>query len=572
MKPPVLFGIVFAVAIVAGWVTVPGLLKTTSERAADDAGRLVELARRQTAAYSTQLPRLEMVLGDELAALDANVRQDLEQSRRANQAVLDTAVQTAQQASRGDAPVNKYIAGVANMLRAQMQFAEAQRLRTLADGELNETLDLATDFTFLKGRADYYALAVTEPAIRNLERGDTFVDGRPEQQPSGSRQWVRERLEAARERLAALTSAAEAREAELEGLADEVAAARDARLSLESRGYTLGDDASFEAYRRELSAAFDRLRAVEQREHDLRWGSGGDPNDPASLSLSDLQHAAAITADLVERYESSLALLDKRVASLQTTGSTRQDRAAELQTRVDASLAAAEAQLPALTAAVEAALNAEQTALQAAAAARSAFAQAAQAAQREQQAAGQVQRSLDPERTDPRLARDATDAMPQRMAATSEAAAAMLQARLHLQRLRGETRRLQGLRQLALLAGGATIDVQAIEERIDTARTEGRNAAEHAVSTLESAARNANQATRWIPESMLGVATFLLAQFDDVERESLELQAASRLTEVIDPIERFPFASAQARFRDFLVRRTGFERPAAGAEPDEAAP
>ncbi|MBN2446178.1 MAG: hypothetical protein JXO22_05615, partial [Phycisphaerae bacterium] len=410
-------------------------------------------------------------------------------------------------------------------------------------------------------QADYYEFLEIEPILDDLRSGADDADG--------SRAWAQAGADAAHDEVQRLQGEVAALEAELAKIQEQLRVARDERLTLESESFTAGDDAAFARFRDKYLAVFDRMRDLEQTEQRLMYGSMSGEGDEAEvvLGLDALQRELALQQELAERYDAAVAALDRRIEHMQVASDEAHRGVVDYSERLKAHQAELEAMLPEMGKLAQQAFDAEIEALSSAAAARQAFSQANEAIRKWKADARQIE---DPEGTNARLTMIKGDRYSEQLGASAEAAARMLEGRIHWHRFDGLARQIDAFKRLTDLVGTGTFEETKLREAMQTARDEGTKTLDQAVTLYQGLAGGPAE-TSWVHKSSLAATYYLLSKFNEDQRETLELQAAETLDTAVTPGEKSPYVADQVRFRDYLIKKTGYAAPTRNETTDEPA-
>jgi hypothetical protein len=579
-------GVVLTVIVVLLWVVVPQV-RSGAQRSGEKALEQAELARRTAAHFSQVLPQVEArfaavreqagdlsglaealqepgpdgksrSVGEAQGALGAfdktlsENRELLAQAVSAARAAASEAVGATGQPAMASVEM---IAGMTQMLTAETKLVEAQRVRDEIDVLLAEAQRVGLQRRLTQIQADYFGELEIDPIVAELRTGEH------------GREWAAAGAAEAQRAADQLAQAVAAKEATLAGVQQRLQAARTELLALEERGYTVGDDAAFSAFRSAHAEIIERLRVAEREEQALIHGAPVAGADVASLTadqveigLEQLRRELALQQSLAARYTAAVVSFDKRIADIQGTADEAQRGVVDYSDRIARRQEELEAMLPQLAERANTAANLEVEALQAAAAARSAFAKAGTAMNQWRSAARETREKYDPQQTNERLRQIINDRFGEQYTRGAEAAARVLEGRVHWQRIDGMTRYADAMRRVSELHGQATFDDSTIREAVLASRDEGIKTLQQARDMLDGLAR-AGGATAWVSQSALATTLYLLARVDEPNRVELEYAAAAAAVAAVGAGERSPYLADQVVFRDYLVRRTGYTPP-----------
>ncbi len=598
MKPPLIIGAVLGLLVVLVWVFVP-TLQSESARAADAAGASAELARRQMSRYSPTLPVTEPhVALDELKDADLSALESASSHLRTAQARIkaqaegeelepnyvadgvpagemrkgiagfEALLRTNRQllvdatAAAGDAARTPerppqatvdMILGMAHLLEGEAALNEALHLRSRLSDAYGEIRRLGAQHRLVRIKADYFEELEIEPILDDLREGEH------------GREWISAQAEQAHADAEQLAQDVAQREEDLAAVQEELRAARDERLRLEEEGFRAGDDAAFARFREQCRAIFGRLDQLQTREQNLLFGRLSEDDDEPVLGLDELRRKHALHVALAERYDTAITALDDQIEFMQTASAEARAGVVDYTDRLNELMEQMQAVHPVLKELANAANNKEEEALRAAHAARDAFVKADSAIRDWKSAARETRTTYDPQNKNERLDRIVGDRSIDQYAKMAEAAARMLEGRIHAQRLDGFTRHRETLVQVSELVGAGTFDDTVILEGMDTARTEGETAVNRAIEIYD--AWDVRSETKWIAESSKAAAYYLLSKLLEQDRDQLQWEAARIIYAAVDGREQSPYVADQVIFRNYLVKKTGYTPE---AEVDEA--
>lgn len=597
MKPSVLIGIALGIVIIAAGVMAP-YLQSAEQKSARKARVQAELAQRQLKRVSMNLPRLaeladpqamkdadlESVIADaqeelerisrefsramttarqkaedaglpgpEAAGISASaggVRQALSayaDAVRDNETLLNDAIADAQAAMGLNAQALgvAQVKGMGEYVRAAQAFLDSERLRMRQDELQSEVLRLAAEWKLDRGHADHFRGLDVAPILSKL-RADLDELG--------------ELREAASDRVGELQDQVAARTEKLAGVEARMSAARDELLALENRGFTAGDDASFNDYRREYLRLTDRLQALQAEEQELRYGGrtgaelvGVDPTvaelqggEPV-VGLETLQRRLETAEDISTRLNNAHVSLEEHIEYVVRTGQQAVEESDRYQARLTTLQDEQESSVKALLEVAAEATKKEEEAIRAARAASTAFGQAHSAAQQYVSAARQVQNERDTNRENPRLNAIVGDPYLEQFGHAAKAAADVLLGRIYAQRVASNESLLEDMRLFAEMKPDVVFDEEPFLTARDTARESGLNVLEQARQTYERLARSP-QNTAWVPNAALAAAQHLSARLDEAQAGAFVSQAYENVRKAVEDREKNPYLREYVRF------------------------
>ena len=612
MKPPILIGITLAVVILAAAFVSPALRaasKKTAEKAQDQAA----LAERQLARYSLTMPRLDALantgemkkneaeLQEAVTAATAEpndilpragreyadlVRQAQQHAQNAglpapnlpplgtdaagvqralgeyqtmlqvNDALLKAALKTAQDAVNLDSAALgvPQALGMAQYVQAAGQLSEAEALRLQQANAQARLLDTASQWKIARGYLDHYRGLEVTAAVAQLQ---TDLED------------VRKLREEAAATLKSVTAQVEEQGQRLGQAERELVSANESLKALEDRGFSAGDDTSFNAYRQEFLAQSERVRTLQQQVQELRHGTrqGMEPADVELAStevqsgevvagLEELQRRLADAQERSKRFERATVGLNEYLTYVNGLGKSAEGETTRYQERLTELGAAQQALLAEVQTLATSAAEKEGQALQAANAAVRAFRQAQTAADAWLRAATELQRNHDPNRKNDRLRLVLADPYLAQVPRSAEAAAGILAARIYAQTRDCMEALLRDMRVLAAM--NPDLDLQAIDAA--KLQTEGEQAQAEGLDTLGKAIalytqvseKLANQPTKWVPLAGLAAAQSLMARLDPAQAAVHTSKALEFIQQALEKREQSPYLGPYVVFRDYL--------------------
>lgn len=545
MRPPLLIGVVIAAVILVAGILAPALRSAEAKKAERAVAQAI-LAQRRLARVDSVLPQVAALAEKDPARYEGPAEQSLRaflEAVKGNADLLQSAIAGARKAVETDANAIgvAHVLGAAQYVRAAGLLGEAEARRAQQAARQAELLKVAAEWKLGHSQADYYRGLDLAPITARLQ---------------GELSELAARRSEARERVQRLAEQVQAQERALAEAEAELRAARDALLGVEQESFTAGDDADFERFRAAYQAAARRVRELEQRAHELRYGGRrgaelvGDDLTTAEVrggetivGVEELKRQLAAAEDVSRRQENNHISLEDRIRYVTELGQT----AAEEIARARESLAAVEARQRAiieeLKATARAASETEDQALSAAGAAATAFAQAQRALDAWVRAADELRRERDPERRNPRLRAIAEAANLKQLGASGEAAARVLAARVHALRAEANRQLIAAMNLYVELGSDPTFefDPAPFQTLLETARGAGLDTLEKARAIYERLSKEPKP-TSWVPLAALAAAHHLTARLDPAQAAPHVAQAAALIQQALDKRAHFPYA------------------------------
>jgi hypothetical protein len=592
---------------------MPSIARSTA-----DARRQASLARRQLARVSVTLPELEEVAEPaalrqaDLGAAAERAKEDLSRAaqgsaQRAQHArrflgeqglpvpdlpAMGTGSAGVQQALSGyqtllsdnDALVNRaltdaqaavssdrgavgtaQVLGMSQYLRAASAASRAERLRSLQAAKLEEALRLAAEWKRARAMVDQYRGLDVAEIVSDLEADEA-------------------RLVAERDQLAAVLEVLEgnvtARRTALAELERRMADVQAQRNALENEGFEAGDDAAFDVYRTRYLSLSEELRFLQAQEQELRDGGrsgaelvGTDPTEAILeggtpvVGLGELEWSLSLARHRLERLEAAIASIRTHAAQLATSEEQADGEVQRYVARQDELGEQIGALREAALALHQEAMGAERQAMRDAQSAATSFAQAKSATDAWARDAREIQQERDPQRKNLRLTAIINDPYLSQVAESAEAAARMLVARLQAQRADRTEKLAADLELLAQMLAEAPADVGELRALVETARTEGVQAAEQARAIYERLAGDSRaSASAWVPQGAMAAAQHLAARLTPQQAPTLLSQAIEAIQSAVAQREQHPYLRGFVLFRDHLQ---GASTAPEGGQPEE---
>jgi hypothetical protein len=617
VKPSILVGVGLGVVFLAAGLVAP-LLRSGADKAAEQAQDKAGLARRELARYNQMLPQVqplanaaELKTRDESLAAAATAAekslkdlageyakrtrgaQDLarqgglpaptfpaaatdaggarraldgfDAAVKANENLLKAALKDAQDAAGLD---NNAI-GVAHSV-GMAEYVRAVGLLGLATGTGQQLLeaqahlvDLASQIKRTGGLATHSRTLDAGDRIRQL-RGDLDEIGRLHQEAEAGLKTLTGQVDEQSRQLATTDAALQKATAE--------------RLALEQQGFTVGDEASFRAYRTRYLALTDELRTLQERQQTLRHGAregaefSGEDLEIARLDggrpvvgLETLQARLAAAQERVRRLELARVTLEDQIKHTTAQNQEAQREAARYEQQLVELRTAARTAAESVQALAGEALEKEEQALAAAKKAVQAFGQAQRSLETWLRGVRELQNTKDVARRNERLRLILQDPYLEQLGRSAEAAAQVLAGRVYARRVERIDALVRDV-ELAMHHGAdCQFDMPAAETQFAAAQTDGVAIVEKAAETYQRMGERAGPTT-WIPQGALAATHHLLAQIDDTQRDVRFDQAREVLAKALEKNEKSPYAQPLIRFRDALAAKA----PAPPtAEPEE---
>lgn len=611
MKPPYLIGLVIALLIMAAIICAP-LLRSSDQKAAEDALQNAAVARQQLARQSLQLARLaesadiaalrtpdaaETAVADEAfrTQLDAIEQQFGNRLRRAqreasedgleptsidsisaspadvqraiqgfasgielNRKLLNDAISSARAAvqASGDTIGVAQVLGIAQYTLAVDELAEAASLRTKQHRQQASLLVTVAEIARIQGAVRQYDDIDLQPAIDALQnRVDAIQTERKELQNELDQERVHVDDLAAR----------------LEDARAQLNAAEEQYNEVRDRGFNANEPGAFEAYRNAFRQAVQKLRDAELRVHTLRDGTiagatfadndvvaGRLRGGELEPGLTEAQHRVDTLEEIIERLDTSEQSLTERIAALRTLESDTAGDASTFQDRLS-TLNARRAELwTALQSTHTAAIEQEEQALRSIKSATTAFSKAQRAAETLVREAREVQRERDPERKNARLQAILQSPYLTQFGSSAQATAHMLEARILAQRSTATAAFLGDIETLQQLlpATELDIDLAKLRETAETARTAGLDALDRAQKLYGDLA-NGPANTAWVPQAGLATSYALATHLDPTQAAAHSDAALTNMQQVVENRQQFPYVRPLLPFYQHLQRLAG---------------
>ena len=613
-----------AIAILAVGFLVPALLPHSTSSATVQALQEAELARRQVHSYDASLPlaaarahvaelkeadfdRLVERSQDEFDGLtsefskqvsqatstdrrnnmpDTGLRapamtpsgvrssvSGLEESLSKNQTLLAEAAKNARSATQTDRDALGVgqVAGTVKLVEAGRLLAEARELRARLTTEQSRLLVLAAAGAEARGEKDRHAgLDVVE--IQGVLDGDL--------------EEIEVALADAQAEVDRLSGEVTEREQTLSAVRSQLEEVRDRRLSLEETGFTVGDDASFEAYRAEYLRLSETLRRLEQREQLLAFGGvegghvvGEDLVDgeieggTTVAGLNELKRNLSLAEDKLTRYTRARKALEDQKTLVTTMGDEARIWESQYADRLDALAAQVEQIRGTMGELAQQASEKEEAALRAARDAATAFGSAKAAASRWTGDAGALQREKDPQRLNERLKRIAGDNLAGEAADSGEAQAKMLVGRILTERALGLGEYVDTLARANELMPSTEFDTATLQENFTQARDEAVSILNEAREGYERLAQKQAD-TSWVHQASLATVYHLLWLIDEFNAAQHRSNLLDQLGRVIENRQQSPHLQQQVALHHLLtggVEAPRPEQPSSDQADEEAA-
>ncbi len=595
MKPLVI-GVVLAIAILALGFLVPAILPATVSSTTVQALQEAELARRQLHAYDASLPLAAAranvaelkeadfgrlversqeefdTLGSEFSQLvnriksadrqnrmpESSVRalvpspsnvqarvSELERFVRDNEQLLTGAARSSRSATQTDRDALGVgqVAGMVKLAEAGRLLAEARELRARLTAEQARLLAVATAGAEARSERDRHAgLNVAE--IRGVLDGhlDTITAALAESQAEVDR----------------LSAEVAEREQTLAGLRGQLEETRTRRLTLEEMGFTVGDDASFEAYRAEYLRLSKTLRELEEREQLLAFGGieggrvAGDDllkgtieGGVTVVGLNELKRNLALVEDKLTRYTRARQALEDQKSLVTTMGGEALTWEGQYADRLETLAAEVQQIRASMDELARQAFEKETAALAAAGDAATAFESAKSAADRWTGEATSLQREKDLQRRNERLKLIAGDNFAAEAAASADAQAKTLVGRIYTERALGLADYLDTLARASELMPGSEVDtVKKLQEQFTEARDEAVSILNEAREAYERLAQK-QSSTSWVHQASLATVYHLLWLIDEFNAAQHRSNLLDQLGKVVEDRQQSPHLQQQ---------------------------
>jgi hypothetical protein len=503
-----------------------------------------------------------------LAVGPAGVRSSVssfEKLLRENQRVLAEAVKNSRAASQTDRDALGVgeVAGAVKLVEAGRLLDEARQLRAELTAVQARAFAAASRWAAVRAERDYSAgLDVT--AIRSGLDTDS--------------QEIEVALTEARQESDRLANAVAQRQQELANVRAQLEEARRERLSLEQTGFTVGDDASFEAYRGRYLELSERLRMLQQQEQKLAFGGieglgaaddlpEGELEGDEVYGLDELQRRLAIAEDRLARYTGARKALKAQAGMVDTVGEQAQVRVGEYAARLETLAASVNELRDSMAQLAQQASEKEAAALGAAREAATAFGQAKSAVDRWTREANALQREKDAQRINERLKLITGDSFAAGFASNAEAQAKMLVGRIHTERALGLAAELDTLSRIKELVPGWEFEAGPLQDAFNTARDEAVSILNEAREVYQRLTQK-ETSTSWVHQASLATVYHLLWQIDEFNTEQHRSKLIDELGRVLAGRQQSPHLQEQVKLYASL---TGGELPT-GTEPEAEEP
>ncbi len=551
-----------------------GDLAKAVEAAAEDLRRISSetsqaVSRANSMAERAGLPAASI---STLSADPASVQRSLNEFGayvKANDALLQEALQDAAAAGAEAVLGVAESAGLAEYVRAAELLIESQWLREEQAVEQARLVGYVTDYQVAQGLLAHY---------NGLEVSGILVDLRKDVEELQTQAAESVRVAGDLEQQAA------DEEKKLAKAESDLKAASDARLALEQKGSTAGDDASFDAYRKEYQDLTAKMNALQQDEQILRFGgmrgAKVDDDDLLAGAISGGQEVVG-SEELRRRATKARAEADRRVTAHQSLEErmrivTEAGRAAKTDAeRFQKQTAALETQMEEsvqkLFATAEKAAEAEKSALQSAQQAAAAYGRAQLAVDAWMRDASARKSELDPNNQNARLQKIISDKYIPQAAASAEAAARVLAARVHAQALTANRSLVNDLTALAAAFPKSKFDPAPYTAQIQTAVAEAAEMLDKARQIYERLESGPAE-TQWIPQASLAGVHHLLAQIKPEEAAAHLAKAAEYIQKAVAKREQSPYLRDYVRLRDHLAGGAAPTPSKPSDAPSEPAP
>jgi hypothetical protein len=217
----------------------------------------------------------------------------------------------------------------------------------------------------------------------------------------------------------------------------------------------------------------------------------------------------------------------------------------------------------------------ETAALDAVRDARSGFEKVDRAITEFKRKARDTQSNSDPERSNQRLSSIVNDKLVEHIGKSAEAAARVLEARIHLLRLESVTRQRVTLQKLTRLTGAELKDERTLTDLIAAARKDGLDTINTAIEIYNNLAEDQGP-TAWAPLSGKGAALYLKSRFEELQRDDLIYRAAETMQEAVKGRAQSPYLADHVIFSEYLADRanlgqgSGAGESASSSDPNAA--
>ena len=489
-------------------------------------------------------------------------------------AITDAQAAVAEGASASLNPVGvAHVLGMAQYVRAQGLLAESEELRRRQADAQARLILVGGEWKLAQGYLDHYRGLDVVPILARLRNDLKELSG------------LREEANAA---VAKLTEQTEKAKSELKEVGGQLQAARRELLALEEKGFVRGQDDSFNAYRTRYLEITRRLQELQQREQEVTYGGlrgaevSGDDLTTAEMKggetvvgLEELNRRLATAQEKAKRLDSANVSLDEHIKYVTASGAQAEVEAKRYQQRLAELNGRLETIVEEIKTAATAAFTTEGAALLAALASQKAFSESQSAMDEFLRQRSDAQREADPDRKNELLAALLRDPYLKQVGSSSEAAARVLEGRIHAQRVESCGRLIDDMRLFGELKplkpseeGG--FKAEPFRTALETARGAGIDTLTKAVAIYERLSGGGAPNTAWVPLAALAAAHHLMARIDEAQAGLHAGKAADYIRQAVENREQSPYLEPYVLFRDHMGGGTT-SKPA-GDEAETTAP
>jgi hypothetical protein len=520
---------------------------------AEIAGRLraADAKHKNRGVAAREVPSLRLDasgLRTAIQTLDAAVKEQRE--------LLKSAAAEAQQAAQADGgvPAAHYMRGAVELVEAGLLLAEARERRSELEKHLLKLVQIAQDLHRAQIETDQLKTFDAAPILTALEADLNEIS---------------ESQKTADNETAAMTSRVEQARGDLQTVRDRLQQRQAELLELETKGFTAGDQESFDAYRRQYLAISlegeDSLMKLQEREQLL--SSGGLPdatvagddfeNGPVVggepvTGLEQLERRLEAAKDNSARWAGARKALDEQVAFINARNEAVQADLTRYTARVRSLREELDKQRDLVSSAAEAASDQELDAIRKAQSAGQAFARAGTAIAGWRREARELKSEKDSANKNERLNAIVRDTSAEDTGPLAEAEALLTAGRAFALRVDGLITYMAVMERVKELVPDFSFDAAASQEELKTAQATATNELEKAVSTYAKLA-DGNAPTVWVHQALLGYLNHLLARIDSEKEELYLNQARQRLNQAVQGRQNSPYLVKHVAFLEQLA-------------------
>lgn len=459
-----------------------------------------------------------------------------------NQKLLAEAAKAATAASSTDknAPGLGLTRGLLKMVEAQDALHQARDIRRAFGEQQSELLLVAADWNVAKSDEAGSAGVDVAPVLTKLDEDLKQTD-----------MLIKE----ANDEVGSLEKNIATHEQSLAQVKDELQKLRAEYNRIQDAGFKAGDDAAFDAYRKALAGASDKLRDAQRTE---QWLIGGGANGATvagdDMMSGELQGGEAFAG--IENLKVQRDALKGRVAQLTTNrqrietaikntrdmGSAAKSDAEARATRVGAVFANLDKVRQRAEELSKQAAELEDKAISAAREAASHFQSAGAAAEQLRGPARKLQSEFDPQRKNARINMILADDRMELQAGTLEAEAKALIGSTQAARVASLRSYKETLGTVVSIVKGASFDEKSLDQAIGVSLEEALGTLSDARAALDRFATS-GKPTSWLQQGTLGCVEFAMAQIDTAKATEHMAAASANLQKAVEKREQSPYLS-----------------------------